>query len=479
MKKFFNFILPVFIAVIIFYGCQDRTDLTPPTAPSPKSGSVDFTRYVAIGNSLTAGYQSGALYQSAQIYAYPNLIAKVTGTPVFEQPLVSDPGLGGRIRVVSINPFITTVDPSSGVPLNLTYPAPYNDLGIPGALLYDVLNATNSTNCASALFAQSPNPLFDLVLRGNGSQFTQTKLMHPTFVTLWIGNNDILGYATSGGFSPSAPTATPTFQFLYSTLGDSIASLGAKVVVGNIPDVTSVPFFTTVGPALALQTPWPLFRALGAPGIIYEKHGEVVGTGVADSLSLLTGQILFTLTGSNYAPLIGTPTGKFYRDHNYPGLPLGIDTTKPFGLHPQNPWPDALVLDASEIATAESSTADFNAAIAAVASAKGFGLVDINSFFKLIRQHDFTGGMNFNGLIFTTQYVAGGIFSLDGVHPTGQGQAIIANEFIKVINSKFGASYSLVNVASIPGTILLAKQGIYTIKGFPQFDPGAFKHLLD
>ena len=484
MKNIFNFVFALAIAALIFTGCQDRTNLTAPTV-NPKSGSADFTRLVSIGNSLTSGYQSSALYHSAQVYAYGNLIAQQTGTS-YAIPFISDPGIGGRMKIVSLDiakgEIVLGSDPSTGTPENTAYPAPYNNLGIPGALLYDVLNATSSTTCASYVFGnpatRQPNPFFDIVLRGQGTQFSQAKALHPTFITLWIGNNDVLGFATSGGFSPSAPTATAQFQYLYSQLGDSLASLGAKVVVANIPDVTAIPFFTTVGPGMAMEIPWAAIKLLGAPGLIYQKHGETIATGVADSVSLLTGSVLVTLVGSTYAPLVGQPTGKFYRDNHYPALPVGIDTTKPFGLHPQNPWPDALILDASEIATAKTSTAAFNAAISGVANAKGFGLVDINTIFNTIRQNDFHGGTVYNGIPFFTSYITGGIFSLDGVHPTSQGQAIIADEFIKVINAKFGANYSLVDVASIPGSLLLAKRNVFPKGKLPYFEPGAFKHLL-
>ncbi|MHB1686010.1 MAG: SGNH/GDSL hydrolase family protein [Ignavibacteriaceae bacterium] len=480
MKKILNLILTVLFTVIVFTGCQDRTDLTPPSAPNPKSGSADFTRYVSIGNSITAGYQSGALFQSGQVYAYGNLIAQQTGTS-FAMPLISDPGIGGRMKVASLNPFTISYDPSSGTPTNLTYPAPYNNMGIPGALVYDVLNATSSTTCASYVFGnpatRNPNPFFNIILRGKGSQFSQTKLLHPTFITIWIGANDVLGYATSGGFSPSSPTPTPIFQFLYSQMADSIASLGAKVVVANIPDVTSIPFFTTVGPMMALKTPWSTLKLLGVPGLVYQKHGETIASGVADSTALLTGGVLLTLQGSSYASLIGKPTGQFYRDNHYPALPPGIDTTKPFGFHPQNPWPDALILDPSEIQTAQGSTQAFNATISAIAAAKGWGVVDIYSIFNQMRANDFTGGTMVNGIDFFTFYVKGGLFTLDGVHPSAQAQGIIANAFLTVINQKFSSNYPLINVATLPSSLILAKRSAL-LSQYPYFEQGSFKHLL-
>ncbi len=475
MKKLITLILSVAVLVVLYYGCEDRTNLT---GPKPVSGNANLTTLVTIGNSLTAGYQSGSLYESAQLYSYGNLIAKQVGAK-FEQPLISDPGIGERMEIKSFdlanNELNIIYDTKQGSPINTSYKNPYNNLGIPGALLYDILNATSSTTCASYLVTKSPNPYFDIILRGKGTQFDQAKALHPTFVTLWIGNNDILGYATAGGTTQFTPTST--FTALYSQLADSIASLGAKVVVANIPDVAAIPYFTTVGTFLALETPWGLLKLSGAPGIFYQKSGETVASGIADSLSLLTGQVLFTLPGLVYAPLIGKPTGQFYRDHGI-ALPKGIDTTKPFGLNPQNPWPDALTLDPSEISTVESTTADYNNTIASLASKYGFGLVDINSIFNSIRQKDFTGGVYFNGVHFTTTYLTGGLFGLDGIHPTDQGQTIIANDFINVINAKFNAHIPLIDVSSIPSSIILAKKSLLASPAKIYFEPGSFKHLF-
>jgi hypothetical protein len=381
---------------------------------------------------------------------------------------MQNPGIGGQLQVHALFPNLVLVQqPSLGqsAALNIAYAGVYNNLGIPGALVYDVVNATSSTTCAQYLGTNTPNPFFDLILRNSvlnlGSQFQQAKVLHPTLVTCWIGNNDVLGYATSGGAAPTAPTDAATFGFLYSQLGDSLKSLntlfGTNVVVANIPDVTTIPFFTTVGPLLAEGTPW---TAEGIPGLFYQKHGAVIPdpTALADSAHLATLQVMLTLTGQNYTGLLGQHTGKYYWS-NHLAFPAWLDTTKPFGFYPTNPWPDALILDGDEIVTAKTATANFNNTIASIANAKGFGLVDINSVFNnIFLQSILHGGINYNGVNFTAFFISGGLFSLDGVHPTNQGQGLIANEFLKVINSKFGASYPLINLATIPGSLNFGKR---------------------
>lgn len=483
MKMFKYLFIPAVLAVLFLAGCEDRSDISGiDPIVNGKSGDADLTRFVVIGNSLAAGYQSGALFESAQQYSFGNLIAKQVNTK-FEMPLYSDPGSGGRMEIQALTATGAVIvnNPNTGSPINLSYPAPYNNLGVPGALTYDVLFATNADNCASALFANSPNPFFNLVLRNQGAnqltQLQQALSQSPTFAILWIGNNDVLGYATSGGASPAAPTDIATFTTLYGGISQQLAAAGTKVVVANIPNVTTIPFLTTVGPVISQSVPWWQVAQLGVPGLVYQKSGETIGTGVADSLSLLTGAALVSLRGSAYASIIGQPTGKFYRDFGFPQLPAGIDTTKPFGFHPQNPWPNAFILDPDEISIAQQTTTAYNAAILNMANNFGFGLVDIHTLFNTIRQSDFTGGYRVNGITFRTAYITGGLFSLDGVHPTSQGHALIANEFIKVINSKFNANIPAINVATIPPSLQFT--GKVLSKGeYPQFPVNAFDRLL-
>lgn len=485
MKKILNVLFGFSLITFIFVGCEDRSELTAPT-----SGTASYERFVTIGNSITAGYQSGALYESAQKYAYGNLIAKQVGSS-FAMPIYSDPGTGGRMELTGFDfatstPTITT-NPATGAPTNINYAAPYNNLGVPGALLYDVLNATNSTNCASGL-AGKPNPMFDLILRNSalnlGSQFAQAKVLNPTLVTLWIGNNDVLGFATSGGFSPAAPTVAATFDALYRFLADSLKSLNTKVVVANIPDVTAIPFFNTIGPKLAVGTPW---KAKGITGLYYQRHGATAmdATAKVDSLGLLTGTVDLTLPAGSFAAFLGDTTGAAWTAiAAYLKIPVAyvkpafVVTAYPFGFHPLNPLPDVLVLDASEIAIAKTATLNFNTSIDSLARNRGFGFVNVNSFFNQIRAKDYTGGTYYGGMKFTTGYISGGLFTLDGVHPSNHAHAIIANEFIKVINSKWGGSIPMVDVASIVPSLILGKRISFDQYGIPKFSPGAFNNLL-
>jgi len=462
MKNKIKYLTLFIITVLIFAGCQDRSDLLAPPAPSPKSGNADLTTYVAIGNSLTAGYESSALYESAQVYSYPNQIAKQVGTS-FVQPLIADPGIGGQIKIVSLYPsLVTKTEPvNGGAPLNLTYPYPYNNLGIPGVVLADVMNSTTTAG------SYSQSPFIDIILRGQGTQFAQAKALHPTFITLWIGNNDVLGFAASGGANPSAPTDATIFAGLFSQLADSLSATGANVVVANIPSVTAAPFFTTVGPGFA-----QMLSAANVQGFYYQDHNYAPQVGSPTQLANYS--MLLTLVSQSYIAYFGVPSGKFYADNGLNPATFGVDTTQPFGSQ-LNPIPNALILDASEIQTASTAISNFNSTISAIASAKGWGLVDINSFLNNVAAN----GITENGVHFTAAFITGGIFSLDGIHPTAQGQSIVANEFIKVINSKFGSSYSLIDVSTIPGSLGLAKTASINLMNKNTYiDPNFKKYLM-
>jgi hypothetical protein len=158
MKKIIIALGLLSIIALAIIGCEDYNDLN---APELNLGSADFTRFVSVGNSLTMGEQSSSVFESAQMYSFGNIIAQQVGA-TYAQATFSEPGTPGRLEIASLSPFSTYTNPGQGTPTNLTYPAPYNNLGIKGAFLYDVLNARSANTCYTANFGV-PNPLFDAV----------------------------------------------------------------------------------------------------------------------------------------------------------------------------------------------------------------------------------------------------------------------------------------------------------------------------
>lgn len=427
----------IFSFAFIFYACEEFSEVgTPPTFGT----QVKFDRVVAIGNSITAGYQDGALFEGAQQYSYVNLIVqqinKVFGTNItFVQPLISEPGIGTRLRLTSLTPVTLQSQPVTGSPKNPTYQAPFNNLAVPGAILYDVFDTTDYATKAT----QRNNPFFQIVLRSRAfgpTMFHQAKALNPTFVFFWMGNNDVLGYASSGGTRGTDPTGklpTPDaiFQLLFRQAIDSLLRINTtvRIAVANIPDVTVIPFFTTV--------PW----------FVVDPN---TGKPVRDA-------------GGNLIPLIGIKGGT--AQPLGPGdlvlLPAislistgyGLPAVPPFNQLPNagKPLPNDVVLDASEVAIARTAVQKFNLIIDTVlanpARAGRVVKVDIYSRLNEVKAY----GLEIAGVKFTTDFITGGLFSLDGIHPSSRGHGIIANEFIKAINTKFGSNIPYIDVMSLPG----------------------------
>ncbi|PID59555.1 MAG: hypothetical protein CR986_05835 [Ignavibacteriae bacterium] len=400
--KFKKYILILVSLLLIFYACEDRSDLTAPTPPN--TGSADFTKFISIGNSLTAGVQNHALYESAQNYSFGKLIANQVGVD-YVQPTISDPGIGGKVEVASLEPFLTNIQPvDSGNPTNLKYQGIYNNLGIPGIVLADLDLTTTSPSQFSGR-----NPFIDIILRGQGKVIDLALTAKPTLITLWIGNNDILGYATSGGLGRY--TQTQDFARLFDSLCAKLSQSGANVVIANIPNVTIMPFFTTVSNKL-----------------LQDSITAVFGKNSNNSITVMDlKQNLLTLRAQ-------------------------IELAQGKGTSSTNPLSNSVILDSEEIAITQGVIKSYNDNIRIIAKKYNFKLVDINQIFNEIAAKG-KEGKTIDGVHVSAVYINGGLFSLDGIHPTSKGYGIIANAFIKVINKEFDAKIPLVNVATLPSGI--------------------------
>jgi lysophospholipase L1-like esterase len=474
MKKILKAIALFAGVVLILSACDEYNELTSPTI---NFGTANFSRFVSIGNSLTMAEQSGSVFESGQMYSFGNLIANIVGT-TYEQAIFSEPGTPGRLEIGSLDLANGTVEivvnPNGGVPTNLTYPAPYNNLGVKGAFLPDVLNARDASTSYTAQFG-SPNPLFDAVLRGFGTQLELAMVQQPTFVTLWIGENDILAFATRGGLFPITPVAQ--FATAYNTILDNLQTTGAGVIIGNIPDVKNIPYFKTVGPGIGLALQDLMLINPAVQGLVYQTGTG--GIGLATPADLLPDatfvlKVLVTLTASTAATLIGDDTGAYYAMYGIP-VPANVNTAFPFGLAPENPWPNNLILDPGEIGIVDQIVAAYNGIIVAAANDKGYAVADIHTVLNDIGK---PGGIVENGLRFTSDFLLGNTYSLDGVHPTSQGYGLIANEFIKAINQKYGASIPPVDISTIPGSLVLSKGVSLGKYGIPVIPEGALDHIL-
>jgi lysophospholipase L1-like esterase len=433
---------PLFIAAaaaLAIAGCKPHMD-----TPNASAGNLDFTRYVAVGNSLTAGYADGTLYRSGQENSYPSILARqfaMVGGGEFKQPLLNGesgyPGVkrvlglsGDCLGVTSLGPvFFNGSRDTAGDAASIALQGPYNNLGVPGIRAIDyLLPGYPSLNPYSRRFftylTQSPLAEFNRIT--------------PTFFTAWIGNNDVLGYATSGGAGRSSGgsfldqnsiSSTTLFTAAVDSVLRRLTVTGAEGAVMNIPDVTAVPFFTTV--------PYN--------GLALTRQGQV------DSLNAAYRPAGITFNLGQNAWIIqdtAVPVLRFrqIRAGELVLLSVPQDSLKCGGWGSRKPIPAQYILDAREITAVNAATTTFNGILQSAAARYKLAYVDMNTYLKT-----FSAGMTFDGVSFNTTFVRGGLFSLDGVHLTPRGYALAANEMIRTINAFYGSAVPGVDVNRYPG----------------------------
>ncbi len=443
-----------FFALTLLFACEPKI-----AEFSASDGTADFTTYVALGNSLTAGYASNALSRQGQIYSYPNMLAeqfsKVGMTGNFDQPLMPlinsvDIGigisgstfhprliLGGSLDclgVTSLGPVMASTTASStelqGALFTSVFAGqgPFNNFGVPGAKAAHLL-APGYGSIANVSLGTA-NPYYvRFASSASTSVVADAMAQNPTFFSLWIGNNDVLGYATSGGIGDIL-TPTANFSAYMSALVTTLTSTGAKGVIANIPDVTSIPFFTTVpynALVLTEQAQVAGLNAAYAPlGITFNLGQNAVIIADASAPGGMR-QIL-----SNELILLSIPQ----------------DNIKCSGWGSLVPIPDQYVLTTAEIAAIAAATTNFNTIIADLATTHDLALADMNSHLKSLKT-----GLIYDGIGVNTTFVTGGAFSLDGVHLNPRGYAIVGNFFIDAINSHYNARVPKINISDYPGVV--------------------------
>ncbi|GAB3644083.1 SGNH/GDSL hydrolase family protein [Spirosoma arcticum] len=413
-----------------------NADVDPNAATGTLSkGDADFAKYVAVGNSLTAGFADAGLYRDGQLNSYPNILAgqfRTVGGGDFVQPLFTEAQAAGSgyaklIRVPNpANPIslITSIaqvpagagrggTTDNGTPLLTKFTTANQNLGVPGIRVADLLTVGYGST--------QGNPYFERLLANPGMtyfQYASDNLNGATFFSCWLGNNDVLQYATTGG--AISPTPTAIFTTNFTAIMNKLAEGGRKGVVVGIPNITASPYFTTVTVPLAvaqinlLVNPVPVATAL----VIQTT------TGVRPTQP---GDLLMLPNALEYAK-IGTVTAG-----NQRGL---------YGLSTVNPLPTQYVLDAGEVATLNAKIAEFNGVMKAQAEARGAAYVDPNG---ILGQITSAAGLVQNGITYTGSYIQGGVYSLDGLHLTPAGYALMANEIIKSINAKYNSTVPPVN----------------------------------
>lgn len=448
----------VVLVSLTFMACTNDDTVTTGEAPVT-AGTADFSKYVALGDSFAAGYSDGALFKKGQENSYPNLLAQqfaAAGGGVFTSPFMAADNVGGfsagGVQVVSQRLYLES---SSGSPTPTLVPGvsantlterltgSFNNMGIPGAKSFHLL--FNGYAPLNPYFKRMASSLTATVL---GDALAQ----NPTFFSLWIGGNDELGYATNGG-DATLDQLTPTANFTaaYNALATQLAANGRKGVVANLPYVTALPYFTAVpfnavplNAATATQLNSGYAQYNGGLALAQNAGLITAAERTRRTITFSAGQNAVVMVDSYLTNLsaLGLPSYRQATSADLLVLPSRSIIGTTVGGNPAQvngvsvPLEDKWVLSSDEVAEVKAATDSYNLVIQAAATANNLAFVDA----KTVMDQLSTTGINFNTYNMTSTYVTGGSFSLDGVHPSARGYALITNLFIDAINAKYGST---------------------------------------
>ena len=498
-----NYIKYLGILALGMVACEPEFENPVDDVDAYSSGEADFSNYVALGNSLTAGYADNALYISGQQNSYPNILAqqfsKVQETQDFDQPLMADnaggllfggqpnPEFGNRLVLSVINgdtlPRVYTgMEPTTEVTTVLS--GPFNNLGVPGARSFHLLAPGYGNPAGLIEDPATANPYFVRFASSPGTSVVEDAVaQNPTFFSLWIGNNDVLGYALSGGVDEAEITNPQMFAGAYSQIVNNLIQAGAEEgVVLNIPDVTDVPFFTTIpNNALALSAEQAanltgFFQAVSGifTGVLMQQQvpqeqAAAIASQYAIPFSAGPNRFIIDVPATQTNPLgfrqmteeellLFTIDRSAIPTQGYGSAAVSPQVMEVLGILQAGGQPtpeqaqmvidavngidDADALDAQEIQNIREATAAYNQTISSVAETNDLAFVDAADLLNTVASE----GIRYDEGVLTSTFASGGAFSLDGIHLTPRGYALVANKIIEAINTTYSATVPQVNI---------------------------------
>jgi lysophospholipase L1-like esterase len=268
----------------------------------------------------------------------------------------------------------------------------------------------------------TPTSFAQFILRGLGTAADQALAQQPTFISVWIGGNDLLGAVLDG--TPNSLTPIDQFDAQYNALLDKLVAgaPNAGMVLGSLADAKSVPFATTIPPVIVNPaTSQPVLGPDGKPIYMFaDLGGGTLGQLPPGSLVTL-GASSFMATGYGIPPALAPA---------FPQLP-----------NAGKPLPDGVVLTPAELAIIDKAKVDMNAVIIATGARLNIPVVDLNSYFERVKS-----GVHFGEITISASFLTGGMFSYDGFHPSDIGYTLIANEFIRTINQHYASKIPFASI---------------------------------
>ena len=463
----------IFLSVLFIAITSCETDIENPDATYPEqyysadSGDADFSTYVAMGESITAGFSDNSLFAAAQMNSYPNIMAgfmSMADGGEFTQPYVSD-NVGGinvggqqfwgpRAYFDGAGPAF--VSGSITTEATSVEPGPYSNMAMPlaGAITY----VAPGVGSMEGLMAGQANPWYVRTASSNGATMVGDAMMQqPTFVTL-VPGNDFANYGLFGasGF-PFGPLELEGPTGMLAGVVGTIQTLSSAVpngVITTLPDPTNTATFNTVpynSIPLTAEFAGLLNTALAPPYNGGLAAAQAFGLITAEEVALRT---LNAVVGNNPVLIededltdlsaLGLPSIRLANANDkinlfaLPNLGTVPDPNNPLGIWGVTiPAPDLFVLTANEITEIQTKVAAGNAAIAASVPS-GWALFDLAGLYNDV----VTTGVSEDSFNMTGDLVFGGFFSLDGYTPTSRGSALIAKRMLEAIDATWGSNLS-------------------------------------
>jgi hypothetical protein len=400
------------LTLIALAGCHTDESLNGPVVSNPV-----FQRYVSMGNSITAGFQSGGINDSTQQRSYANLLSRAMGTS-FIYPRLNMPGCPAPFDNNTIQHRVGGAA-ATDCAFNAALPQQLNDVAVPGNAVGTLLS--NFGGLPSAF-----DPLKTL-MGGGRTEIELMQVMQPTIVSLWIGNNDVLGAFISLSNAGDTGQITPLAKFnaQYDSVADAIDATHAKVVAISVANVTNIPFASSAAIYYCLKNG-------GCPSPPFPPQNALLG-----AIPTFTVNVNCAPPGGvNY--LVPWPIALGKVQAAIGGTPTTIDCADTVG-----------VISPAEITAMVTAVTSYNAHIAATAAARGWAYWDINPALSALRASGAIPAFpDVSAALVPPPAIPGPvgfgpIFSQDGVHPSSTAHRLIADSVAATINAKFNTTLAV------------------------------------
>lgn len=397
-------------------------------------GDTNPERFLMIGGTFSSGYTDDALFRFGQENSIGAFIHQSMNSVVsspFHQPLINEGSVGlstnGLSRLIlgyktdclnetSLSPVRETALGDASILNNIYNDSHFNNMSIPNLRSGEFFNTDYSNQ----------NPFFSRMASSQSSSvMDDLNSLDATFFSVFLGLDDFMPYIKSGAKNDSLPDII-SFESNYRLILENLTSNGAKGVISTIPDITSAPYFTTVG--------WD--------DLVLDSANNATLNNIYNPLE-------FYFVEGNNPFMIEDPSANAFgvrpiEEEELILLSVPLDSVKCYKMGTIFPFRNEFILTQNELQNIRAHLNSINDIIRSLAIEFDLGLVESETFFDKI-QSEFP----YNGINLSTTFVSGGAYGLDGIRFNPRTNALFANEFIKSINQKYAASFPMINATNL------------------------------